>query len=65
MIIPVPTPLCGVIIIGENSIFYHDGSSNIIHLPIRQVNYYLLKIIHNIISLTYLKFSENWYCMLY
>ncbi|XP_015373328.1 PREDICTED: DNA damage-binding protein 1-like [Diuraphis noxia] len=36
MIIPVPEPLFGVIIIGENSIFYHDGSFNIIHLPIRQ-----------------------------
>ncbi|XP_022162336.1 DNA damage-binding protein 1-like [Myzus persicae] len=36
MIIPVPAPLCGAIIIGENSIFYHDGSFNITHLPIRQ-----------------------------
>ncbi|CAI6352621.1 unnamed protein product [Macrosiphum euphorbiae] len=36
MVIPVPSPLCGTIIIGENSIFYHNGSFNIICLPIRQ-----------------------------
>jgi DNA damage-binding protein 1 len=26
MVIPVPEPLCGAIIIGQESILYHDGS---------------------------------------
>lgn len=40
MIIPVPEPLCGAIIIGRESVLYHNGSSFIaISPPVIKVKY--------------------------
>jgi len=33
MVIPVPEPLCGAIIIGQESILYHDGSTYVAVAP--------------------------------
>ena len=33
MVIPVPEPLCGAIIIGQESILYHDGNSFVAVAP--------------------------------
>lgn len=42
MIIPVPEPLCGAIIIGRESVLYHNGSSFIaISPPVIKVKYNL------------------------
>jgi len=44
MIIPVPEPLCGAIIIGRESVLYHNGTSFIaISPPVIKVKYSLLK----------------------
>lgn len=33
MVIPVPSPFCGAIIIGQEHIMYHDGNSPIVVAP--------------------------------
>ncbi|KAF5280874.1 hypothetical protein FQR65_LT03023 [Abscondita terminalis] len=33
MIIPVPSPLCGAIIVGQESILYHDGITSVVVAP--------------------------------
>lgn len=33
MVIPVPSPLCGAIIIGQESILYHDGITSVAVAP--------------------------------
>jgi len=44
LIIPVPEPLCGAIIIGRESVLYHNGSTFIaISPPVIKVKYSLLK----------------------
>lgn len=43
MIIPVPEPLCGAIIIGRESVLYHNGSFFIaISPPVIKVRCYLI-----------------------
>lgn len=40
MVIPVPEPLCGAIIIGQESILYHDGNSFVaVAPPVIKVSY--------------------------
>jgi len=48
MVIPVPAPLNGAIIVGGSSIIYIDSSDDITLLPLNQVNYSKLKIIYYI-----------------
>lgn len=39
MVIPVPEPLCGAIVIGQESILYHDGTTYFaVAPPIIEVN---------------------------
>lgn len=33
ILIPVPSPLCGAIIIGQESILYHDGNTSVVVAP--------------------------------
>lgn len=33
MVIPVPSPLCGAIIIGQENILYHDGITSVVVAP--------------------------------
>lgn len=33
ILIPVPSPLCGAIVIGQESILYHDGNTPVIVAP--------------------------------
>lgn len=33
MVIPVPSPFCGAIIIGQENILYHDGITSIVVAP--------------------------------
>lgn len=33
MVIPVPSPLCGAIIIGQEHILYHDGNTPVVVAP--------------------------------
>lgn len=33
MVIPVPSPLCGAIIIGQEHILYHDGNAPVVVAP--------------------------------
>lgn len=43
MIIPVPEPLCGAIIIGRESVLYHNGSFFIaISPPVIKVKYHII-----------------------
>lgn len=47
MLIPVPYPLCGAIIIGQESILYHDGIISVaVAPPIIKVSILLLILLH-------------------
>lgn len=53
MIIPVPEPICGAVIIGQESILYHNGSTYVaVAPPVIKVRMFSLSVPNLVINLT-------------
>lgn len=63
IIIPVPSPLCGAIIIGQESILYHDGITSVaVAPPVIKVNQNFIVIVFILIN--YFNISAKYCCLL-